>query len=81
MSRLDDRYRKIDDRTIVLSDNKVKINGRIVLDILNLTNEIALNKPIHKRTIPTINNKSTKLIMNNLSPVSLIFYEIFQQNL
>jgi hypothetical protein len=30
MSRLDDRYRKIDDRTIVLSDNKVKINGRIV---------------------------------------------------
>ena len=30
MSRLDDRYRKIDDRTIVLSDNKVKINGKIV---------------------------------------------------
>ena len=30
MSRLNDRYRKVDDRTIVLSDNKVKINGRIV---------------------------------------------------
>ena len=30
MSRFNDRYRKLDDGTIVLSENKVKINGKIV---------------------------------------------------
>ena len=30
MSRFNDRYRKLDDGTIVLSENKVKINGKIL---------------------------------------------------
>ena len=30
MSRSNDRYKKLDDETIVLSDNKVKINGKIL---------------------------------------------------
>ena len=30
MSRSNDRYRKLDDGTIVLSENKVKINGKIL---------------------------------------------------
>ena len=30
MSRSNDRYRKLDDGTMVLSENKVKINGKIL---------------------------------------------------